>query len=134
MRRFFQAAVFSLLVTGALVVAAPSKRTATARLEIWVLAVLVGLALLHLVRRRLPLGADPLARRRKPEPVSADPAPVEELSLAFSLAASTHPRVRRNAEIELREALRSAGVPDDSGELPTSSSDWSSLLVGVEAS
>ena len=31
MRRFFQAAVFSLLVTGALVVAAPSKRTATAR-------------------------------------------------------------------------------------------------------
>ena len=45
MRRFFQAAVFSLLVTGALVVAAPSKRTATARLEIWVLAVLVGLAL-----------------------------------------------------------------------------------------
>ncbi|RPI10429.1 MAG: hypothetical protein EHM63_03150 [Actinobacteria bacterium] len=134
MRRFFQAAFFSLLVTGALVVAVPSKRTATARLEIWVLAVLVGLALVHLVRRRLPSGADPLARRPKPEPVSADPAEVESLSLALSLAASPHPRVRRNAEIDLRDALRSAGVSDEDGELPTSPSEWSSLLDRVEAS
>jgi uncharacterized membrane protein len=134
MQRFVQAALLSLLVTGVLVVAAPSKRTATTRLEIWVLAVLVGLALVHLVRRRLPSGVDPLARRRKPEPVSADPAQVEALGLAFSLAASPHPRVRRNAEIDLRAALRMAGAPDDSGELPTSSSDWSSLLDRVEAS
>ncbi len=134
MQRFVQAALLSLLVTGVLVVAAPTKRTATARLEIWVLAVLLGLALLHLVRRRLPSAADPLARRRKPEPVSADPAQIEALSLAFALAASPHPRVRRNAEIDLREALRVAGAPDESSELPTSSSEWSSLLDRVEAS
>ena len=134
MRRFVQAALFSLLVTGALVVAAPSKRTATARLELWVLALLVGLALVELVRRRLPSGADPLARRRKPEPLSADPTQVEALGLAFSLAASAHPRVRRNAEIELRGALRSAGVADESSELPTSLSGWSGLLDRVEAS
>jgi hypothetical protein len=138
MQRIFQSALVSLLVAGVLVVAAPSKRTATARLEIWVLALLVGLALLHLVRRRLPVGADPLGRRRKPEPESADPAEVEALTLALSLASSAHYRVRRNAEIELREALRSAGVEDDEDdeddELPTSPAEWSSLIDRVEAS
>jgi hypothetical protein len=134
MQRLVQSALLSLLVAGVLVVAAPSKRTATARLEIWVLAVLAGLALLHLVRSRVPLRADPLRRRRKPEPVSVDPAPVEALTLAMSLASSAHDRVRRNAEIELREALRSAGASGVDNELPTSATGWSSLLDRVEAS
>jgi hypothetical protein len=135
MQRLVQAALLSVLVTGGLVIAAPSKRTATARLEIWVLAVLVALALVHLVRRRLPVGADPLGRRPKSEPLSADPAEVEVLGLAISLASSTHDRVRRNAEIELRTALRSAGVSDDDDEaVPGSAAEWSSLLDRVEAS
>jgi hypothetical protein len=134
MQRLFQSALLSLVVTGVLVVAAPSKRTATARLEIWVLALLVGLALVHLVRSRVPLAADPLRRRRKPDPESTDPAEVEALTLSLSLAASPHDRVRRNAEIQLRDALRSAGVSDEGDELPTSAAEWSNLLDRAEAS
>jgi uncharacterized membrane protein len=134
MQRLVQSALLSLLVAGVLVVAAPSKRTATARLEIWVLAVLAGLALLHLVRSRVPPGAEPLRRRRKSEPGSVDPAPVEALTLAMTLASSPHDRVRRNAQIELREALRSAGASDVDDELPTSATGWSNLLDRVEAS
>jgi hypothetical protein len=52
----------------------------------------------------------------------------------MSLASSAHDRVRRNAEIELREALRSAGASGVDNELPTSATGWSSLLDRVEAS
>ena len=79
-RRLVQLTVLSLAVTVALVASVPEKRTATIRLEIWMLAVLGAALLVHLMRTRLPLTADPLARRPKPEAEVDDPLAVESLA------------------------------------------------------
>ena len=46
-RRLVQLTVLSLIATVALVASVPEKRTATMRLELWVLAALAGALLLH---------------------------------------------------------------------------------------
>ncbi len=107
-RRFVQLTVLSLIGTVALVASVPEKRTASIRLELWVLAALAGALLLHVTRRRLPLTADPLARPPKPELPPGEPSAVEELAVAFALAPSDSERVRRSAHIQLRDALQAA--------------------------
>ena len=94
-RRLVQLTMLSLIGTVILVASVPEKRTATIRLELWVLAVLAGALLLHLTRNRLPLTTDPLARQSKPEVPPGEPAAVESLAGAFVLAPSPSERVRR---------------------------------------
>ena len=105
-RRLVQLVILSFVATTALVASVPEKRTATMRLELWVLAALAGALLLHLTRNRLPLTPDPLARPAKPEVPPGEPYEVETLAIAFALAPSTSERVRRSAQIQLRDALR----------------------------
>jgi hypothetical protein len=134
-RRLVEVTVLSVAVTVALVASVPEKRTATIRLEIWVLAVLGAVLLVHLMRARLPLTADPLARRAKPEAEVDDPAAVESLAVAFTLAPSTQERIRRSAHIQLRDALRTAGAPIAAqAELPATLDGWAALLDEIEAS
>ncbi|HMK10981.1 MAG TPA: hypothetical protein VK461_05345 [Acidimicrobiales bacterium] len=134
-RRLVQLTVLSLIACIALVASVPAKRTATLRLELWLLAALTGILLVHLTRERLPAAADPLARPPKPDPLPDEPAAVESLATAFTLALSTQERVRRNAEIHLRDALTSSGAPDiATGELPKTLTEWSALLERLEAS
>ncbi len=134
-RRLVQLTVLSLAVTVALVASVPEKRTATIRLEIWMLAVLGAVLLVHLMRTRLPLTADPLARRPKPEAEVDDPLAVESLAVAFALAPSTQERIRRSAHIQLRDALRTAGAPVEAqAELPITLEEWAALLDDMEAS
>lgn len=134
-RRLVQVTVLSLAVTVALVASIPEKRTATIRLELWMLAVFAAVLLVHLMRTRLPLTADPLARRAKPEPEVDDPVAVESLAVAFTLAPSAQERVRRSAHIQLRDALRSAGAPVAAqAELPATLTGWAALLDEMEAS
>ena len=110
-RRLVQLVILSFVATTALVASVPEKRTATMRLELWVLAALAGALLLHLTRNRLPLTPDPLARSAKPEVPPGEPYEVETLAIAFALAPSTSERVRRSAQIQLHDALQSAGAP-----------------------
>ena len=134
-RRLVQLTVLSLIATVALVASVPEKRTATMRLELWLLAALAGALLLHLTRKRLPLTADPLARPPKPEAPPGEPYAVEALAVAFALAPSTSERVRRSAHIQLRDALQAAGAPVSArAELPSTLDGWSALLDELEAS
>ncbi len=134
-RRLVQVAVLSLAVTVALVASVPEKRTAMIRLEIWTLAALGAVLLVHLMRTRLPLTADPLARRAKPEAEVEDPVAVESLAVAFALAPSTQERIRRSAHIQLRDALRTAGAPIEAeAPLPATLDEWATLLDDMEAS
>ncbi len=96
-RRLVQLTMLSLIGTVVLVASVPEKRTATLRLELWVLAALGGALLLHFTRNRLPLTTDPLARPSKPEVPPGEPAAVESLAGAFVLAPSPSERVRRSA-------------------------------------
>ncbi len=85
--------------------------------------------------RTLPLTADPLARRAKPEAEVDDPVAVESLAVAFALAPSTQERIGRSAHIQLRDALRTAGAPIEAqAELPATLDGWASLLDEMEAS
>lgn len=134
-RRLVQLTVLSLMASVALVASVPEKRTATMRLELWVLAALAGALLLHFTRSRLPLTSDPLARPAKPEVPPGDPVEVESLAVAFSLAPSSSERVRRSAQIQLRDALLAAGAPiSKRAELPVTLDEWSALLDELEAS
>ena len=134
-RRLVQLTVLSLMATVALVASVPEKRTATIRLEVWVLAVLGGALLLHYLRRRLPLTADPLTRPPKPDDLPLEPFEVESLAVLFSLAPSSSDRVRRSAQIQLRDALKAAGAPVAlRAELPPTLEGWSALLDELEAS
>ena len=134
-RRLVQLTILSFIATTALVASVPEKRTATMRLELWVLAALAGALLLHLTRNRLPLTPDPLARPVKPELPPGEPHEVETLAIAFALAPSTSERVRRSAQIQLRDALQSAGAPVSMrAELPSTLAGWSELFDELEAS
>jgi len=134
-RRLVQLTVLSLVASVALIASVPAKRTATLRLEVWLLAVLGAILLVHLTRARLPASDDPLARSPKPDPLPSEPAAVESLATAFTLAPSAQERVRRSAHIQLRDALTTAGVADAATrELPTTLTGWSELLDEVEAS
>jgi hypothetical protein len=134
-RRLVQVTLLSLTVTVALVASIPEKRTAMIRLEVWMLAVFGAVLLVHLMRTRLPLTADPLARRAKPEAEPGDPVAVESLAVAFTLAPSPQEQVRRSAHIQLREALRAAGAPVAAqAELPATLQGWAALLDEMEAS
>ncbi len=134
-RRLVQLVILSVVATTALVASVPEKRTATMRLELWVLAALAGALLLHLTRNRLPLTPDPLARPAKPEVPPGEPYEVETLAIAFALAPSTSERVRRSAQIQLRDALQSAGAPVSMrAELPSTLAGWSRLFDELEAS
>jgi hypothetical protein len=134
-RRLVQLTVLSLMATVALVASVPEKRTATMRLELWVLAALAGALLLHFTRQRLPLVSDPLARPSKPEVPPGEPFEVESLAVAFALAPSSSERVRRSAQIQLRDALVAAGAPvAERTELPATLDAWSALLDELEAS
>ena len=134
-RRLVQLTMLSLIVTVILVASVPEKRTATMRLELWVLAALAGALLLHFTRNRLPLTTDPLARPSKPEVPPGEAAAVESLAGAFVLAPSPSERVRRSAQIELRDALQAAGAPVAlRAELPATLDGWSALLDELEAS
>jgi hypothetical protein len=125
----------SIAAAGILVASVPTKRTATLRLELWMLAVLAAVLLLHLTRSRLPLTADPLARGAKAEPTPSEPSAVDSLAIAFRLAPSQQERIHRSAHIQLRDALEDAGVPASTrAQLPETLEQWSALLDDVEAS
>ena len=60
---------------------------------------------------------------------------METLAIAFALAPSTSERVRRSAQIQLRDALQSAGAPVSMrAELPSTLAGWSELFDELEAS
>jgi hypothetical protein len=134
-RRLVIAMVVSIVAAGVLVASVPTKRTATLRVELWVLAVLAAILFIHLTRTRLPLTADPVARAPKPEPNPTEPFAVDSLAIAFTLAPSPQERIRRSAHIQLRDALEDAGAPESvRAELPETLAGWSSLLDEMEAS
>ena len=134
-RRLVIAMVVSIVAAATLVASVPTKRTATIRLELWMLALLGAILFLHLTRTRLPLTADPIARGAKAEPTPAEPFAVDSLVIAFTLAPSQQERIRRSAHIQLRDALEDAGAPESMrAELPQTLEGWSSLLDDLEAS
>ncbi len=134
-RRLVIAMVVSIVAAATLIASVPTKRTATIRLELWVLAVLGAILFLHLTRNRLPLTADPIARAAKAEPMPTEPFAVDSLAIAFTLAPSQQERIRRSAHIQLRDALEDAGAPASvRAELPETLEEWSSLLDDLEAS
>ena len=134
-RRLVIAMVVSIVAAATLIASVPTKRTATIRLELWVLAVLGAILFLHLTRERLPLTADPIARAAKAEPMPTEPFAVDSLAIAFTLAPSQQERIRRSAHIQLRDALEDAGAPASvRAELPETLEEWSSLLDDLEAS
>ncbi len=133
-RRLVIAMVVSIVAAATLVASVPTKRTATIRLELWMLAVLLAVLFLHLTRERLPLTADPIARVAKAEPIPTEPFAVDSLAIAFTLAPSQHERIHRSAHIQLRDALEDAGAPASAlAELPETLEEWSSLLDDLEA-
>lgn len=134
-RRLVIAIVVSIVAAATLVASVPTKRTATIRLELWMLAVLGAILFLHFTRERLPLTADPIARAAKAEPIPTEAFAVESLAIAFTLAPSQHERIHRSAHIQLRDALEDAGAPASvRAELPETLEEWSSLLDDLEAS
>jgi hypothetical protein len=134
-RRLVITMVVSIVAAAILIASVPTKRTATIRLELWVLAVLGAILFLHLTRKRLPLTADPIARAVKAEPMPTEPFAVESLAIAFTLAPSQQERIRRSAHIQLGDALEDAGAPASvRAELPETLEEWSSLLDDLEAS
>ena len=134
-RRLVIAMVVSIVAAATLIASVPTKRTATIRLELWVLAVLGAILFLHLTRNRLPLTADPIARAAKAEPMPTEPFAVDSLAIAFTLAPSQQERIRRSAHIQLGDALEDAGAPASvRAELPETLEEWSSLLDDLEAS
>ena len=134
-RRLVIAMVVSIVAAATLIASVPTKRTATIRLELWVLAVLGAILFLHLTRNRLPLTADPIARAAKAEPMPTEPFAVDSLAIAFTLAPSQQERIRRSAHIQLCDALEDAGAPASvRAELPETLEEWSSLLDDLEAS
>jgi len=134
-RRILIAMAVSIAAAAMLVASVPTKRTATIRLELWMLAVLGAILFLHLTRTRLPLTADPIARGAKPEPTPAEPFAVDSLAIAFTLAPSHQERIHRSAHIQLRDALEDAGAPESvRAQLPQTLDEWSSLLDEMEAS
>ena len=112
-RRLVIAIVVSIVAAATLVASVPTKRTATIRLELWMLAVLGAILFLHFTRERLPLTADPIARAAKAEPIPTEAFAVESLAIAFTLAPSQHERIHRRAHIQLRDALEDAGAPGE---------------------
>ena len=134
-RRLVIAMAVSIAAAATLVASVPTKRTATIRLELWMLAVLGAVLFLHLTRTRLPLTADPIARGAKAEPAPTEPFAVESLAIAFTLAPSQQERIHRSAHIQLRDALEGAGAPEHMrAQLPETLAEWSSLLDEMEAS
>ena len=134
-RRLVITMVVSIVAAATLIASVPTKRTATIRLELWVLAVLGAILFLHLTRKRLPLTADPIARAAKAEPMPTEPFAVDSLAIAFTLAPSQQERIRRSAHIQLGDALEDAGAPASvHAELPETLEEWSSLLDDLEAS
>jgi hypothetical protein len=134
-RRLVITMVVSIVAAAILIASVPTKRTATTRLELWVLAVLGAILFLHFTRNRLPLTADPIARAAKAEPTPTEPFAVDSLAIAFTLAPSQQERIRRSAHIQLCDALEDAGAPASvRAELPETLEEWSSLLDDLEAS
>ena len=134
-RRLVITMVVSIVAAATLIASVPTKRTATIRLELWVLAVLGAILFLHLTRNRLPLTADPIARAAKAEPMPTEPFAVDSLAIAFTLAPSQQERIRRSAHIQLCDALEDAGAPASvRAALPETLEEWSSLLDDLEAS
>jgi hypothetical protein len=134
-RRLVITMVVSIAAAATLVASVPTKRTATIRLELWMLAVLGAILFVHLTRTRLPLTADPIARAAKAEPTPTEPFAVESLAIAFTLAPSHQERIHRSAHIQLRDALEGAGAPERMrAQLPETLDEWSSLLDEMEAS
>ena len=134
-RRLVITMVVSIVAAATLIASVPTKRTATIRLELWVLAVLGAILFLHLTRKRLPLTADPIARAAKAEPMPTEPYAVDSLAIAFTLAPSQQERIRRSAHIQLGDALEDAGAPASvRAALPETLEEWSSLLDDLEAS
>ena len=134
-RRLVITMLVSIVAAATLIASVPTKRTATIRLELWVLAVLGAILFLHFTRNRLPLTVDPIARAAKPEPIPTEPFAVDSLAIVFTLAPSQQERIRRSAHIELGDALEDAGAPASvRAELPQTLEEWSSLLDDLEAS
>jgi hypothetical protein len=134
-RRLVITMVVSIIAAATLIASVPTKRTATVRLELWVLAVLGAILFLHFTRNRLPLTADPIARAAKAEPMPTEPFAVDSLAIAFTLAPSQQQRIRRSAHIQLGDALEDAGAPASvRAHLPETLEEWSSLLDDLEAS
>jgi hypothetical protein len=134
-RRLVITMVVSIVAAATLIASVPTKRTATIRLELWVLAVLGAILFLHFTRNRLPLTADPIARAAKAEPMPTEPFAVDSLAIAFTLAPSQQERIRRSAHIQLGDALEDAGAPASvRAALPETLEEWSSLLDDLEAS
>ena len=133
-RRLVIAMVVSIVAAATLVASVPTKRTATIRLELWMLAVLGAILFLHFARERLPLTADPIARAAKAEPIATEPFAVDSLAIAFT------PRPHSTSESigartsSCRRARRCGRAGERPRELPETLEEWSLLLDDLEAS
>ncbi len=135
-RRLVQLTGLSLLATFVLIASVPEKRTATIRLEIWVLAVLAAALLLHLTRRSTP--ADSRSRRSVTEARGAPERAVggrdaRHRAHLGAVAAGTHSKERGRSSCATPYGAAGA-LLEAERELPTTIEGWSALIDDLEAS